>query len=218
LKSNKSSYVRHRVVISPLPEHDQEQFNMAKIAIVYFSGYGHTRKQAEAVRDGAAGVAGAAVTMMEIAADGVMPANIWDQLAAQDAIIFGSPTYMGGPAWQFKKFADESSKQWYVEAWKNKIAGGFTTSASVNGDKAATLSYFQTFAMQHSQIWVGTGLKPSNTKAHGPDDVNWTAGMAGALAIAPSDASPEEAPRKGDLETARLYGKRLAEIATTMRG
>jgi NAD(P)H dehydrogenase (quinone) len=191
---------------------------MAKLAIVYFSGYGHTKKQAEAVRDGAAGVAGADVTMFQIPADGVLPADIWDTLAKQDAIVFGSPTYMGGPAWQFKKFADESSKQWYVGAWKNKIAGGFTTSASVNGDKAETLSYFQTFAMQHSQIWVGTGLAPSNKKEHGPNDVNWTAGMAGALAIAPSDASPEEAPRKGDLETARLYGERLAEIAGKGRG
>jgi NAD(P)H dehydrogenase (quinone) len=43
---------------------------------------------------------------------------------------------------------------------------------------------------------------PSNTKAHGPNDVNWTGGYAGALAISPADASPEEAPRSGDLMTA----------------
>lgn len=97
--------------------------------------------------------------------------------------------------------------------WKDKIAGGFTNSASVNGDKGATINYFITLALQHSQVWVGTGLMPSNTKAHGPDDVNWTAGFSGALAISPSDASPEEAPRKGDLETARLYGVRVAEAA-----
>lgn len=186
---------------------------MAKIALVYFSGYGHTKKQAEAVRDGAAAIPGTIVTMLQIPVDGVLPATLWDTLAAQDAIVFGSPTYMGGPAWQFKKFADESSRQWASQAWKNKIAGGFTTSASVNGDKNSTLAYFQTFAMQHSQIWVGTGLLPSNKKEHGPSDVNWTAGMAGALAIAPSDASPEEAPRSGDLETARLYGRRIAEVA-----
>ena len=186
---------------------------MTKIAIVYFSGYGHTVKQAEAVEQGASSVNSATVTTLRIPEDGTIDPAIWDTLAAADAIIFGSPTYMGGPAWQFKKFADESSKQWFTSAWKNKIAGGFTNSASVNGDKAATISYFFTLSQQHGQVWVGTGLMPSNTKAHGPDDVNWTAGSAGALAISPSDASPEEAPRKGDLETARLYGERIAQYA-----
>ena len=72
--------------------------------------------------------------------------------------------------------------------------------------------------MQHGQIWVGTGLMPSNRKEHGPDDVNWTAGQTGLLAVSPSDASADEAPRKGDLETARLFGKRVAEIAVKARG
>ena len=191
---------------------------MTRINIVYFSGYGHTRKQAQAVRDGAASVAGAMVELIEISPEGSLPEGAWEKLAGADAIIYGSPTYMGGPAWQFKKFADESSKPWYTQAWKNKIAGGFTNSASVNGDKFSTLSYMFTFSQQHGQIWVGTGLMPSNKKEHGPDDVNWTAGFAGALAISPSDASADEAPRKGDLETARLYGERIAEVAGRLRG
>ncbi|BEV72708.1 MULTISPECIES: flavodoxin family protein [unclassified Paludibacterium] len=189
---------------------------MTTIAIVYFSGYGHTAKQAEAVRDGAAGVAGTQVVMYRIDADGNLPDGTFDALAGADAILYGSPTYMGGPAWQFKKFADASSKAWFVQAWKDKLAAGFTTSASVNGDKGATIQYLFTLSQQHSQIWVGTGLMPSNTKAHGPADVNWTAGFAGALAIAPSDASPDEAPRAGDLETARLLGKRVAELAARL--
>jgi NAD(P)H dehydrogenase (quinone) len=189
---------------------------MTKVAIVYYSGYGHTKKQAEAVQSGAA-ASGASVTVLAIDKDGNLPDGTWDVLAAQDAIIFGSPTYMGGPAWQFKKFADDSSKQWYVGAWKDKIAGGFTNSASTNGDKGSTISYFVTFAMQHSQIWVGTGLMPANKKENGPNDANWTAGSSGALAISPSDASPDEAPRKGDLETARLFGKRIAETAGRLK-
>lgn len=186
---------------------------MTKVAIVYFSGYGHTAKQAEAVKEGAASVAGVAATDIRINENGDLPDGAWEALAQQDAIIYGSPTYMGGPAWQFKKFADASSKPWFQQEWKDKIAAGFTNSASVNGDKFSTISYFFTLSQQHSQIWIGTGLMPSNTKANGPDDVNWTAGFAGALAVSPSDASPEEAPRKGDLETARLLGKRVAEFA-----
>ena len=163
---------------------------MAKVAIVYFSGYGHTTKQAEAVRDGAASAAGAHVSLIEIGKDGSLPEGTWDNLVAADAIVYGSPTYMGGPAWQFKKFADESSKAWFTASWKDKIAGGFTNSASANGDKASTLAYFFTLSQQHGQVWVGTGLMPSNKKEHGPNDVNWTASSVGPMAISPSDASP----------------------------
>lgn len=190
---------------------------MAKVAIIFFSGYGHTAKQAEFVIAGAKGVSGTEVNSIQIPADGNLDDSVWDTLAAADAIVFGSPTYMGGPAWQFKKFADESSKPWFSIAWKDKIAGGFTNSASVNGDKSSTLNYFFTLSQQHGQIWVGTGLPPANTKDHGPEDVNWTAGSSGAMAISPSDASPEEAPRTGDLETARLYGARIAEYAVQTR-
>jgi len=35
----------------------------------------------------------------------------------------------------------------------------------MNGDKLSTLHYLFTLAMQHSGIWVGTGLMPSNSKA-----------------------------------------------------
>jgi NAD(P)H dehydrogenase (quinone) len=191
---------------------------MAKIAIVYFSGYGHTAKQAEAVHKGAAGVAGSTSTLLAITPEGHLPEGGWDVLLAADAIIYGSPTYMGGPAWQFKRFADDSSKPWYTAAWKDKIAAGFTNSASVNGDKLSTLQYFFTLSQQHGQIWIGTGLMPANKKEHGPSDVNWTASFSGAMAISPSDASPDEAPRSGDLETARLLGARVADYAVKTRG
>lgn len=191
---------------------------MAKIGIVYFSGYGHTKKQAEAVAAGAGDVKGATVTVFAIDQNGDLPDGSWDTLAGLDAIIYGSPTYMGGPAWQFKKFADASSKPWFVMAWKDKIAAGFTNSASVNGDKFSTIMYFFTLSQQHGQIWIGTGLLPSNAKKHGPADINWTAGFAGALAVSPADATPEEAPRAGDLETAKHLGKRVAEYAVKTSG
>jgi len=186
---------------------------MTTVAIVFFSGYGHTAKQAEAVRAGAAAVNGVEVKVFPIDVEGNLPDGAWDALAQANAIIYGSPTYMGGAAWQFKKFADASSKPWFTLQWKDKLAAGFTNSASVNGDKGSTINYLFTLSQQHGQIWVGTGLMPANTKAHGPADVNWTAGFAGALAISPADASPDEAPRAGDLETARLLGQRVAQFA-----
>jgi multimeric flavodoxin WrbA len=190
---------------------------MTSLAIVFYSGYGHTARQAEAVRAGAAAVGGTEVTVFQIDAHGELPAGAFESLGRADAIVYGSPTYMGGPAWQFKKFADASSKAWFAQAWKDKIAAGFTNSASVNGDKFSTIEYFWTLSQQYGQIWVGTGLLPSNTKAHSPDDVNWSAGFGGAMAISPSDASPDEAPRAGDLETARRFGQRIAEVTARFR-
>ena len=88
----------------------------------------------------------------------------------------------------------------------------FPTSATMNGDKHSTLHYFFTLAMQHSGIWVGTGLKPSNAKSAKRDDVNYVGSSAGAMMTTPSDASADEV-NSGDLETARLYGERIAKIA-----
>jgi NAD(P)H dehydrogenase (quinone) len=191
---------------------------MAKIAVVYHSGYGHTAKQAKAVEDGAASAAGAEAFLLPISAEGDLAPEAWEQLAGADAILLGSPTYMGGPSWQFKKFADASSKPWFGQIWKDKIAGGFTNSASMNGDKFNTITYFVTLAMQHGMIWVGTGLMPSNTKASKHGDINYVAGFTGALATSPSDSSAAEFPNAGDLDTAKLLGQRVAEFAVKLRG
>jgi multimeric flavodoxin WrbA len=191
---------------------------MTHVAIVYFSGYGHTAKQAEAVQKGAAAVAGVTAELIAIDKEGNLPEGAWEKLAAAHAILFGSPTYMGGPAWQFKKFADASSKPWFTSQWKDKVSGGFTNSASINGDKYATINYFFTLAMQHGMVWLGTGMMPSNKKSAERNDVNWLAGFSGALAQSPADASPEEGPLPGDLETARLYGQRIAEYTKRTAG
>jgi NAD(P)H dehydrogenase (quinone) len=95
------------------------------------------------------------------------------------------------------------------------VAGGFTNSASLNGDKLSTLHYLFTLAMQHGMVWVGTGLMPSNSKAATRNDVNVLGSQAGAMAQTPSDASVEEM-LPGDLETARLYGERIAKLTAKL--
>lgn len=181
---------------------------MSKILIVYHSGYGHTRKVAEAVLAGAQ-EAGADTKLIAV---GDLDDALWAELDTADAIIFGAPTYMGGPSADFKKFADASSKPWFAQKWKDKIAAGFTNSAHMNGDKFLTISYFVTLAMQHGMIWTGTGMMPSNTKAATRNDLNFVGGFTGLLTQSPADASPEEAPPPGDLETARAFGARIAAV------
>ena len=180
---------------------------MSKIAIVFHSGYGHTKRMAESVAAGAGG------ELLAIDAEGNLTEAQWATLGAADAIVFGSPTYMGSVSWQFKKFADASSKPWFSQAWKNKIAAGFTNSASMNGDKLSTLHYLFTLSQQHSMIWVGTGMMPSNSKATTRNDLNYVGSFSGAMAQSPSDASPDEM-LPGDLETAKQFDARVAEVAS----
>ncbi len=181
-----------------------------KTLVVYHSGYGHTQRVAEAVAAGAGG------ELLAIDAEGNVPAEAWDRLAAADAIIFGTPTYMGAPSWQFKKFADASSKAWFTRAWQDKVFGGFTNSASLNGDKQVTLIALQTLASQHGGLWVSLGLPPSNTLAATREDVNNLGASVGLLVQSPSDAGADAIPA-GDLETARRYGQRVADIARRLR-
>ncbi len=179
---------------------------MPEIVVVFHSGYGHTQRMAQAVAQGAG------ARLLAIDAEGNLPAGGWEQLEAADAIVFGSPTYMGSVSWQFKKFADASSRPWYAQAWKDKIAAGFTNSAGMSGDKQGTLLTLFTLAMQHGMVWVSQGLMPSNTRGAKRDDVNYLVSYSGAIAQSPSDAGAD-AMSAGDLETARLFGERVADIA-----
>lgn len=182
---------------------------MTQTVIVYHSGFGHTEKVALKIAEGAN------AELIAIDENGDVPETAWDALNNADAIIFGTPTYMGTPSWQFKKFADASSKVWFGQGWKDKVFGGFTNSASFNGDKQVTLIALQTLASQHGGIWVSLGLSPANSKAATRDDINNMGGSVGLLVQTPADASVDEMSA-GDLKTAVLYGKRVSEIAAKL--
>ena len=182
---------------------------MTRITVIYHSGYGHTQRMAQAVADGAN------AELLAIDAEGNLPEGGWQQLKASDAIIFGAPTYMGSCSWQFKKFADATSKPWYAQEWKDKVAAGFTTSAGMNGDKQQTLGTLFTLAMQHGMLWVSQGLMPAQLKSSRRDDINYLVSYSGAMAAAPADGGVADMSA-GDLETARLFGARVAEIAARL--
>ena len=142
---------------------------MSTISIIYFSGSGHTAKMAEAVTKGAASVAGAQPHLLAINGAAIAKGRykndaVLAQLDASDAIIFGSPTYMGGPSAQFKTMADATSQRWFRGAWRDKLAAGFTVSGNPSGDKLNTLQYFFILAMQHGMIWIGQPETPMNDK------------------------------------------------------
>ena len=184
---------------------------MSNIAVVYYSGYGHTKVVAETFAQTIQ------ASLIEIDQNGEISEQAWQTLSKAKGIVFGAPTYMGSAPWQFKKFADATSKAWFTRGWQDKVFAGFTNSASLNGDKQVTLIQLQTLASQHGGIWVSLGLLPANTKEAKREDVNNLGGSVGLLVQTPSDASVDEIPT-GDLETAKLYAQRVQTIVEKLHG
>src|SRR5918998_269338 len=141
------------------------------IAIAYHSGFGHTARQARAVAHGAGTVRGTRASLHDV---GTIDERLWAALAGADAIVFGSPTYMGSPSATFQAFAEASAGVWAEQGWQGKIAAGFTNSAGVNGDKLNALTSMAILAAQHGMHWVSLGLPPGwlYTSTGGPDDLN----------------------------------------------
>lgn len=181
---------------------------VAHIAIVFHSGYGHTTVMAEAVSRGAVKAAGAEVRLIPV--DQID--QHWDYLNDQaDAIVFGAPTYMGSASAQFKGFMDASSKHW--GKWRDKLAAGFTVSASQNGDKLSTLQQLSVFAAQHQMIWVSLGLMPGNNSSAGSvNDLNRLGSFMGAMAQANADQGAEGVT-DADQRTGEYLGERIATAA-----
>lgn len=185
-----------------------------KIAVVYHSGYGHTAEVAKAVARGAAGVEGIDAQLVRVEDID----RHWDDLGAADAIVFGAPTYMGSVSAPFKAFMDASSKVWAGQGWKDKIAAGFTNSASQSGDKFNSLVQLHTFAMQHGMIWVGLDLLPGNNSSKGSaGDLNRLGAFIGAMAQSNADQGVE-GMQQSDLRTAEHLGRRVALITLQFAG
>lgn len=189
---------------------------MPTVSVIYFSGTGHTAKLAEAVAKGAASVASVKTNLIAISGDDIIKGRykneaVFAQLDASDAIIFGSPTYMGGPAAQFKAFADATGGKWYAGEWRDKISAGFTVSQGASGDKLSTLHYFFTLAMQLGMVWVGMPEMPMNDQG-----INRLSSYSGVMAQAGQEPV-DVAPSAQDKLTGELLGKRVAEYAVKLK-
>ena len=136
---------------------------MPHICIAYHSGFGHTEVLAKKVAEGVTS-AGCTADLHNVAE---LSDDLWAHLAKADGIIFGSPTYMGSVSAPFKAFMDASSKPWFAQAWKDKMAAGFTNSGGLSGDKLGTLNTISVFAAQHSMVWVSQGIWPSAYSGEG---------------------------------------------------
>lgn len=188
---------------------------MSKIAVVYHSGYGHTEVVAHEVLGGITDAGHEAVAVKIAGLTDDFDAHL-AAVADADAIVFGTPTYMGTVSAPFKAFMDASSKPWLAQAWKDKLAAGFTNSGSLSGDKLNTLVTLAVFAGQHGMIWVSPGIMSTNMSGNsdtGADQLNRLGGGLGVLTQS-DNAAPDVTPPAGDRAFARALGVRMAEAAT----
>lgn len=196
---------------------------MTTISIVYVTNNGHTAALAEAIARGASGIDGTAVHIIEIAQHDIKDgrwsnADIEKLLQDSDAIILGSPTYMGMVSARLKTFLEWAFNPWRAQAWKDKIAAGFTNSASQSGDKLNTLIDLAVFAAQMGMIWVGVGDPPGNNWSGGSrNDVNRLGTWLGAMSQSNGDRPANEEPPASDRSTAERFGCRVALIARRLK-
>ncbi|QRY50356.1 flavodoxin family protein [Mycolicibacterium septicum] len=178
------------------------------VAVVYHSGFGHTSTLADAVAAGADD-AGAAVTVMHVED---MTDQDWDVLDGIDAMIFGSPTYMGNVSAGFQAFAEKTGRRCMDGTWRDKVAAGFTNSGAKSGDKLATLNSLAIFAAQHHMHWVNLGLGAGwNSAAGSEHDLNRLGFWLGAAAATDVDAGPDQV-HPADVQTCRHLGHRVALV------
>ena len=130
-----------------------------------------------------------------------------------DAVVFGSPTYMGDVSAAFKSFEESTTGVFTAQAWRDKLAAGFTNSGSPSGDKLHALQSLNLFAAQQGMIWVNPGQRPGGEAGDVSENgVNRLGAWLGVIAQS-ANATAEVTPPAGDRESARLLGVRVAEAA-----
>lgn len=184
---------------------------MTRICIVYYSNFkGATEQLARAIARGAESVTDVSAQLIRV--EDVD--DHWADLHAADAIVFGSPTYIGSVAAKFKEFVEKlAGEVWLRRLWVNKIAAGFTVSAGRSGDKLNCLQQLAVFAAQMGMIWVPVRITGGNYSTQGSEaDLNRMAGYIGVMAQANIDEPPELAPPPSDIETAQMHGHHVANV------
>jgi len=145
-----------------------------KVAIIFYSMYGHIQKLAEAEKEGLkkAGIEAdlfqvpetlpqEVLTKMHAPPKSNIPVVDAKILESYDAFLFGIPTRYGNYPAQWKAFWDTTGAQWSTGAYWGKYAGVFVSTATPGGGQESTvIAAMSTFA-HHGLIYVPLGYKNS---------------------------------------------------------
>ncbi|HWL08164.1 MAG TPA: NAD(P)H:quinone oxidoreductase [Planctomicrobium sp.] len=196
-----------------------------KIQVVFYSMYGHIHTLAEAIAEGARGVEGAEVSLLQVpelvpdtALERTGAKAARDQfshipfatpagLADADAVIFGTPTRFGNMAAQMRNFLDQTGGLWAKGGLIGKVGSVFCSTGTQHGGQETTITSFHTTLLHHGMIIVGVPY--SCQELTNMDEI--TGGSPyGASTLAGGDGS--RTPSENELAIARFQGKHVAEI------
>lgn len=202
-----------------------------KINVIFYSMYGHIYKMAEAIAEGAKQVSGAEVKLLQVAetlpADLVaklggeetrkafahVPVATVNDLAAADAVIFGTPTRFGMMCAQMRAYLDATGGLWAKGALIGKVGSVFTSTGTQHGGQESTILSFHTTLLHQGMIVVGVPYSEQRQMT--------VAEISGGTPYGSSTiAGPDGArqPSENELAIARFQGKHVAEIASKMFG
>jgi NAD(P)H dehydrogenase (quinone) len=200
-----------------------------KVLIVYYSMYGHINRMAEAIAEGAKSVKEAEVVLRRVSEtlpqevlvkmgaveaqkkfENVPVATI-DELAAADAIIFGTPTRFGNMCGQMRQFLDATGGLWAKGALVGKVGSVFTSSATQHGGQESTLLSFHITLLHHGFVVVGL---PYSFQGQMRNDEITGGSPYGASTIAGTQG--ERTPTENELQAARFQGAHVATIASKL--
>ena len=200
---------------------------MTKVLVLYYSMYGHIETMANAVAEGARGVAGTHVDikrvpeiMPEEAAkaagaklDQVAPIASVSDLPEYDAIIFGVPTRFGNMSAQMRNFFDQTGGLWAKGALIGKIGSVFASTGTQHGGQETTITSTHTTLLHHGMVIVGVPYSCAGLT--NMDEI--TGGSPyGASTLAGADGSRQ--PSENELDIAQFQGKHVAELAAKLAG
>ncbi len=188
--------------------------------------YGHVYRLAEAVAEGAKEVIGAQVALRRVPetlseeilgkmgaietqkAFAHIPVCTVDELAASDAILFGTPTRFGNMCGQMRQFLDATGQLWAKGALVGKVGSVFTSSNTQHGGQESTILSFHITLLHHGMIVVGL---PYTFQGQMRTDEITGGSPYGASTIA--GGRGERMPSQNELDAARFQGKHVATIA-----
>ncbi|HII07628.1 MAG TPA: NAD(P)H:quinone oxidoreductase [Methanotrichaceae archaeon] len=198
-----------------------------KLLVVYYTMNGHTHKLAEAVSEGAREVDGAEVQVRRVPETlseanlkkrGVtaeareifakVPVCTPEELENVDAVIFGTPAYLGNMSGQMRTFLDSLGDLWKKNSLVGKVGSVFVSSGSQHGGQEAAILSFHPILLHLGMMIVGLPYTFESQRR-----VDEVAGGSPYGASTITGRAGERWPSETELAGARFQGKHVAGIA-----
>ncbi|PWY86846.1 flavo protein WrbA [Aspergillus heteromorphus CBS 117.55] len=192
-----------------------------KVAIVYYSMYGHIQKLAEAEKKGVEAAGGSAdiyqiaetlseeiLAKMHAPPKSSYPIAEPNTLLEYDAVLFGIPTRYGNFPAQWKTFWDKTGQIWASGGYWGKYAGLFVSTGTQGGGQESTALASMSTLAHHGFIYVPLGYKTVFGQLANLNEVHGGSAW-GAGTFAGADGSRQ--PTALELEVAEAQGKAFYE-------